>query len=80
MFVNEIALMSEPNIVERISQTTIPIYTSDDLPQFKQAKLRFPSGALLCQRALEFPRDLVRAPLSPIYLREPHITVERAKK
>jgi len=78
--VNEIALMSEPNIVERISQTTIPIYTSDDLPQFKQAKLRFPSGALLCQRALEFPRNLVRAPLSPIYLREPHITVERAKK
>jgi tRNA threonylcarbamoyladenosine biosynthesis protein TsaB len=73
-------LMAEPDIAARISQTTIPIYTSDHLPQFEQAKLRFPSAALLCQRAWEFPRNLVRAPLSPIYLREPHITVARAKK
>jgi tRNA threonylcarbamoyladenosine biosynthesis protein TsaB len=78
--VNEIALMSEPDIIARISQTTIPIYTSDDLPQFEQARLRFPSAALLCQRAREFPRNLMRAPLSPIYLREPHITVRRAEK
>src|SRR5437588_731047 len=78
--VNEIELMSEPDIIGRISQTTIPIYTADDLPQFKQAKLRFPSAALLCRRAWEFPRNLGRAPLSPIYLREPHITVARAKK
>jgi len=80
MLVNEIELMSEADIVGRISQMTIPIYTSDDLPQFKQAKLRFPSAALLCRRAWEFPRNLGRAPLSPIYLREPHITVARAKK
>ena len=80
MFVNEIALMSEPNIVERISQTTIPIYTSDNLPQFEQAKLRFPSAALLCQRAWESPRNLGRTPLSPIYLRAPYITAARAKK
>src|SRR6266404_8218908 len=78
--VDDAELMSEPDIVERISQMTIPIYTSDDLPQFEQAKLRFPSAALLCQRAWEFPRSLGRAPLSPIYLREPHITVARAKK
>jgi len=73
-------LMSEPDIVARISQMTIPIYTSDDLPQFKQAKLRFPSAALLCQRAWEFPQNLARPPLSPIYLREPHITVAQTKK
>ena len=80
MLVNEIELMSEADIVGRISQMTIPIYTSDDLPQFKQAKLRFPSAAVLCQRAREFPQNLVRAPFSPIYLREPHITVGRAKR
>jgi tRNA threonylcarbamoyl adenosine modification protein YeaZ len=73
-------LMSEPDIVARISQMRIPIYTSDDLPQFKQAKLRFPSAELLCQRARELPQNLARAPLSPIYLREPHITVARAEK
>jgi tRNA threonylcarbamoyl adenosine modification protein YeaZ len=73
-------LMSQPDIVARISQMTIPIYTSDDLPQFKQATLRFPSAALLCQRAWEFPQNLARSPLSPIYLREPHITVTRSKK
>src|SRR5438105_8567376 len=78
--VNEVELMSEPDVIGRISQTTIPIYTSDYLPQFRQAKLRFPSAALLCQRAREFPRNLVRAPFSPIYLREPHITVARTKK
>ena len=78
--VNQVELMSEPDIVGRIAQTTIPIYTSDALPQFKQAKLRFPSATLLYRRAREFPRNLVRAPLSPIYLREPHITVGRAKK
>jgi tRNA threonylcarbamoyl adenosine modification protein YeaZ len=78
--VDDAELMSEPDIVERISQMTIPIYTSDDLPQFEQAKLRFPSAALLCQRTWEFPQNLGRAPLSPIYLREPHITVARTKK
>ena len=78
--VTEIELMSEADIVGRISEMTIPIYTSDDPPQFKQTKLRFPSAALLCQRARKFPRNLVREPFSPIYLREPHITVGRAKK
>jgi|SRR5437016_1049487 len=73
-------LMCEPDIVARISQMTIPIYTSDDLPQFKQAKPRFPSAALLCRRAREFPQNLARPPLSPIYLREPHITVAQSKK
>src|SRR5437016_1539516 len=63
--VNEIELMSEPDIVARVSQTKIPIYTSDNLSQFTEAKLRFPSAALLCQRAREFPRNLVRETVSP---------------
>jgi len=78
--VKDAELMSEPDIAARISQATIPIYTSDNLPQFEQAKLRFPSAALLCQRAWESPRNLGRTPLSPIYLRAPYITAARAKK
>jgi hypothetical protein len=71
-------LLSQRELNERISSiTTIPIYSSDDLPRFDRVKLRFPSAKSLCQRARTFPQKLVRPPLSPIYLREPHITTPR---
>jgi hypothetical protein len=40
-------------------------------------KLRFPSAKLLWLRAQTAPQNLARAPLAPIYLREPHITTPR---
>ena len=68
-------LLSQDEMNERIlSITTIPIYTSDELPQFTGVQLRFPSARLLCLRAQRFPENLARALLAPIYLREPHIT------
>ncbi len=68
-------LLSQNEMNERISSiTTIPIYTSDELRQFTAVQLRFPSARLLCLRAQRFPQNLARAPLAPIYLREPHIT------
>jgi tRNA threonylcarbamoyladenosine biosynthesis protein TsaB len=68
-------LLSQDEMNERISSiTTIRIYTSDELPQFTAVQLRFPSARLLCLRAQRFPQNLARAPLAPIYLREPHIT------
>jgi tRNA threonylcarbamoyladenosine biosynthesis protein TsaB len=71
-------LLSATEVNERLSSvTTIPIYTSDELPQFAAAQLRFPSARLLCLRAQRFPQNLARAPLAPIYLREPHITTPR---
>ena len=78
LLVNEPELVSENEMNERISSiTTIPIYTSDQLPQFTSVKLRFPSAKLLCLRAQTSPQNLARAPLAPIYLREPHITTPR---
>ena len=75
LFAAEAELLSQNEMKERISSiTTIPIYTSDELPQFTGVQLRFPSARLLCLRAERFPQDLARAPLAPIYLREPHIT------
>ena len=75
LFATEAELLSQNEMKERISSiTTIPIYTSDELPQFTGVQLRFPSARLLCLRAERFPQDLARAPLAPIYLREPHIT------
>ena len=78
LFATEPDLLSQNEMNERISSiTTIPIYTSDELPQFTEVQLRFPLARLLCLRAQRFPQNLVRAPLAPIYLREPHITTPR---
>jgi len=72
-------LLSADEMNKRISSiTTTPIYSSDQLPQFKSVKLRFPSAKLLCLRARTFPQNLARAPLAPLYLREPHITTPRS--
>jgi tRNA threonylcarbamoyladenosine biosynthesis protein TsaB len=72
-------LLSEDEMNKRISSiTTTPIYSSDQLPQFTSVKLRFPLAKLLCLRAQTAPQNLARAPLAPIYLREPHITTPRA--
>src|SRR2546430_11495724 len=78
LLANDPDLLSENEMNERLlSITTIPIYTSDELPQFTAVELRFPSAKLLCLRAQIFPQNLARAPLAPIYLREPHITTPR---
>ena len=78
LLANDPDLLSQNEMNERLSSiTTIPIYTSDELPQFTAVEMRFPSAKLLCLRAQTFPQNLARAPLAPIYLREPHITTPR---
>jgi tRNA threonylcarbamoyladenosine biosynthesis protein TsaB len=78
LLANDPELLSQNEMNERLSSiTTIPIYTSDELPQFTAVERRFPSAKLLCLRAQTFPQNLARAPLAPIYLREPHITTPR---
>jgi tRNA threonylcarbamoyladenosine biosynthesis protein TsaB len=74
-------LLSAGEMNKRISSiTATPIYSSDQLPQFTSVKLRFPSAKLLCLRAQTAPQNLARAPLTPIYLREPHITTPRSAR
>jgi tRNA threonylcarbamoyl adenosine modification protein YeaZ len=71
-------LLSESEMNNRLSSIrTTPIYTSDELPQFASVTRRFPSAKLLCLRAQTLPQNVARAPLAPIYLREPHITTPR---
>jgi tRNA threonylcarbamoyladenosine biosynthesis protein TsaB len=78
LLVSDPELLSENEVNDRILLiTTIPIYSSDELPQFTRATLRFPSARLLCARAQSSPENVTRAPLAPIYLREPHITTRR---
>jgi tRNA threonylcarbamoyladenosine biosynthesis protein TsaB len=55
----------------------MPIFTSDSLPHFERAEVRFPSALMLARLAREPHRSFSLPPLEPIYLREPHITMPR---
>ena len=74
----EFELLSETEMSCRINETTVPIYTADDLPQFDRAQRRYPRAELLCLLA-QPEENLVRLPLEPIYLRAPHITSPASK-
>jgi tRNA threonylcarbamoyladenosine biosynthesis protein TsaB len=54
-----------------------PVFTSDSLPQFERAVVRFPSALVLARLAQEPQRSFSLPPLEPIYLREPHITMPK---
>jgi tRNA threonylcarbamoyladenosine biosynthesis protein TsaB len=74
-------LMSAAELEARIKEETIPIYSSELLPQFPLANLAFPSAARLAQITRARIGDIDDTPsLEPIYLREPHITVPKATK
>ena len=55
----------------------IPIFSSEPLPQFERAVIRYPSALVLARLARESHRSFFSPPLEPIYLREPHITVPK---
>jgi tRNA threonylcarbamoyladenosine biosynthesis protein TsaB len=60
-----------------IGELTLPVYASEQLPQFPSAKLAYPSAGRLVEIAGLHADDIDGA-LEPIYLREPHITVAKA--
>src|SRR5881296_1485960 len=55
----------------------IPIFSSESLPQFKRAVVRYPSALVLARLAREPHRSFSLPPLEPLYLREPHITIPK---
>jgi tRNA threonylcarbamoyladenosine biosynthesis protein TsaB len=69
----ELDLLSQNEMSRRINETTIPVYTADELPQFGRVQRRFPTAERLCLLALS-TENLAKPPLEPIYLRAPHIT------
>lgn len=56
---------------------TMPIFSSESLPQFVRVVVRYPSPVVLARLAREPCHRFFLPPLEPIYLREPHITVPR---
>jgi tRNA threonylcarbamoyl adenosine modification protein YeaZ len=57
----------------------IPILSSEPLPQFERAVIRYPSALVLASLARESHRSFSLPPLEPIYLREPHITFPKLR-
>jgi tRNA threonylcarbamoyl adenosine modification protein YeaZ len=72
-------LHSESEMKEKLDQieSTIPIFSSESLPQFQRAVIRYPSAVVLGRVAQEAGRGFFLPPLEPIYLREPHITMPK---
>ena len=72
-------LFSESELKPKLNAVEIakPVFTSDSLPQFERAVVRFPSALVLARLARELQRSFSLPPLEPIYLREPHITMPK---
>jgi tRNA threonylcarbamoyl adenosine modification protein YeaZ len=57
----------------------IPIFSSEPLPQFERAVIRYPAALVLARLARVPHRSFSLPPLEPIYLREPHITFPKLR-
>lgn len=75
-------LCSANELQARLEGSRSPVVSAENLPAFPQAMPIHPSAPILAQIASADSSadssDLVRAPLEPIYMREPHITQPRA--
>ena len=71
-------LLAARDLQTKISEATTPVYSSEKLPQFPQAKPAHPVARRLAQlaRLQSAEIDDTRV-LEPIYLREPHITTPK---
>jgi tRNA threonylcarbamoyladenosine biosynthesis protein TsaB len=58
-------------------EPAIPIFSSESLPHFERAVVRYPSALVLARLARESHRSFSLPPLEPIYLRDPHITIPK---
>ncbi len=74
-------LMSEAELREKLSKLDkkMSIFTTEKLPQFERAELRYPAAKMLAKLATDSKRKFVEPPLEPMYLREPHITIPRQR-
>jgi tRNA threonylcarbamoyladenosine biosynthesis protein TsaB len=77
--VQDPTLFSESELRSKLDDVefTTPVFSSDPLPQFERAVVRFPSASVLARLAQEPQRTFSLPLLEPIYLREPHITMPK---
>ena len=72
-------LYSESEMKGKLDEldSTLPVFSSDSLPQFQRVVICYPSALVMARVARESHRSFFSPPLEPIYLREPHITVPK---
>ena len=72
-------LMTEAELRAKLDKvdSTMSIFTSEKLPQFERAAIRYPSAKVLVRLASDANRNFSQPPLEPVYLREPHITIPK---
>jgi tRNA threonylcarbamoyladenosine biosynthesis protein TsaB len=73
------ALYSESEMKMKLDtfEPAMPIFSSESLPQFERAVVRYPSALVLARVAQQPQHSFHFPPLEPIYLREPHITIPK---
>jgi tRNA threonylcarbamoyladenosine biosynthesis protein TsaB len=73
------ALMTVAELREKLDKIDrkMSIFTTEKLPQFEDAQLRYPAAELLARLATDAQRKFAQPPLEPMYLREPHITIPK---
>ena len=72
-------LMSEAELRQKLAKIDkqMPIFSTEKLPQFQTAQLRYPAAKMLAQLVTDATRNFIQPPLEPMYLREPHITIPK---
>jgi tRNA threonylcarbamoyl adenosine modification protein YeaZ len=73
------SLMSEAELREKLAKVDckMSIFSTEKIPQFERAELRYPAARILAQLATDSKRKFEQPPLEPMYLREPHITIPK---
>jgi tRNA threonylcarbamoyladenosine biosynthesis protein TsaB len=73
------SLMSEAELQAKLDKLDrrMSIFTTEKLPQFDCAQLRYPAAKVLANLATGAKRKFAQPPLEPMYLREPHITIPK---
>ena len=67
-------LYTRDELVVRLSESTHPVFASEEIADVPSAVRSYPSARVLAEIAREVPETGATYPLEPIYLREPHIT------
>ena len=67
-------LVSSDELRDKLSGSSLPVYTAESLRGYPNAAPAFPSAVRLARIAQRPHCDEMLPPLQPLYLREPHIT------
>lgn len=75
------SLHSLQELKTKISESTVPVYASEVLPQIDRMTLAYPSAGKLAGVARDQAGEIAETrSLEPIYLRGPHITVAKTSR